>query len=226
MIDGTTCWTMIQGAAAGDAEARDAFALRYAPVIRAYLESRWRHAAAGQEIEDVVQEVLLESFRRGGVLDRLEHSKPRRFRAFLYGVTRHVALAAEERRRRRPAQALPESSDRRMPEAPGDRPSVVFHKAWARTLLQQAAELQAARARESGERSLKRLELLRLRFESGLPIREIAARWHVEADLLHREYARARKEFRAALAEVLDWHCPNDARARDREWRHLQGLLD
>ena len=46
---GSTCWTVIQGAAAGSAADRQDFARRYTPVIRAYLAARWRrqHALFG-----------------------------------------------------------------------------------------------------------------------------------------------------------------------------------
>ena len=35
----STCWSLIHGAAAGDADDRAGFARRYAPVVRAYLGS-------------------------------------------------------------------------------------------------------------------------------------------------------------------------------------------
>src|SRR5947207_730725 len=37
----STCWTLIEGAAAGDADDRARFAELYMPVIRTYLEARW-----------------------------------------------------------------------------------------------------------------------------------------------------------------------------------------
>jgi len=45
--------------------------------------------------------------------------------------------------------------------------------------------------------------LLELRFGDGLPIREIAARWETDAAALHREYAKARREFEDALRDVI-----------------------
>jgi hypothetical protein len=52
------------------------------------------------------------------------------------------------------------------------------------------------------------VELLRLRFQDGLPIREIARRWGADAAALHHEYAKARQEFQAALLEVVAFHHP------------------
>src|SRR5690349_11127268 len=93
----STCWTVIQGAAAGSATDRDDFVRRYSPVIRAYLTARWQNSTYRQEIEDGVQEVFLESFRHGGILERANPVPPGGFRPFLYGVARNVALRMEAR---------------------------------------------------------------------------------------------------------------------------------
>jgi RNA polymerase sigma-70 factor (ECF subfamily) len=67
---------------------------------------------------------------------------------------------------------------------------------------------------------------LQLRFKEGLPIREIAQRWHVEAAWLHHEYAAARKEFRDALQRVLAFHLPGASREQlDSSARELLQLL-
>jgi RNA polymerase sigma-70 factor (ECF subfamily) len=50
---------------------------------------------------------------------------------------------------------------------------------------------------------VRRVELLRLRFEDNLPIRTIAERRQVSAAELHHSYALARREFKAALLEVV-----------------------
>ena len=72
----------------------------------------------------------------------------------------------------------------------------------------EAAERQAERGSEAGEAVLRRVELLRLRFHEGLPIREIRRRWGSDPDAVHRDYARARREFQMALAEVVARHHP------------------
>jgi hypothetical protein len=63
----------------------------------------------------------------------------------------------------------------------------------------------------SEEAARGRVELLRLRFQDSLPIREIAQRWSMDAAALHYEYARARQEFKAALMEVAAFHHPGAA---------------
>jgi RNA polymerase sigma-70 factor (ECF subfamily) len=67
--------------------------------------------------------------------------------------------------------------------------------------------------------------LLRLRFHEGLPIREIARRWGADAAELHHQYARARKEFLAALREVVAAHQPGPPSAVDQACAQLLALL-
>ena len=103
------------------------------------------------------------------------------------------------------------------------RISVAFDREWARALLREAAERQAKMADERGEAAVRRVELLRLRFHDGLPIRAIAGRFGCGADAAHRDIARAREEFREALAAVVAYHHP-EATSGEIE-RECAGLL-
>ena len=94
----STCWTVIRDAAGGDREARGLFAERYEGIVRAYFKARWRGTRHLRDLDDAVQDVFTECFRSGGVLDRLDPSRPGGFRAFLYGVIRIVALHFEAAR--------------------------------------------------------------------------------------------------------------------------------
>jgi RNA polymerase sigma-70 factor (ECF subfamily) len=193
---------MIRGAAAGRDADRAEFSRRYAQVIRAYLAARWRASALIGEIEDAVQDVFLDCFRDGGALGRADPGRPGGFRAFLYGVVRHVAQRIERAR----AKAGRPFTDEH--EAPARQRSLSqeFDRAWAKAIMRQAARVQAESAREAGPDALRRVELLRLRFQEGLPIREIARLWDEDAARLHREYAKARREFRDALRAVVAEH--------------------
>ena len=51
--------------------------------------------------------------------------------------------------------------------------------------------------------ALRRVELLKLRFEQGMPIRDIARLRNADPGVLHGEYAKAAREFSAALREVV-----------------------
>lgn len=197
---------MIEGAAAGEAAARDEFARHYLPVVRAYLGARWRGSPLLGDVEDAAQEVFVDCFRSDGALERVEPRRPGGFRAFLYGVARYVALRFERKDARRRVRPAESSFDADLLEADDPALSQVFDRAWAASILRQAAAHQRARAED--EAALRRVELLQLRFEQGLPIRDIARRWDADPARLHHEYATARKEFRTALREVVAFHHP------------------
>jgi RNA polymerase sigma-70 factor (ECF subfamily) len=221
----TTCWTVIRGAAQGDHHDRDHFARRYEPVVRAYLSVRWKSSDRLQALDDAVQDVFVECFRQGGALDRLEPDRPGGFRAFLYGVVRVVALRAESARVRGKEQVPPDGFDLGQVAATETRLSLVFDRAWARALLAEAAGRQAEDAEQAGDAARGRVELLRLRFHDGLPIREIARLRGCDPDAVHRDYARARQEFRAALAAVVAFHHPGTPAEVERECIGLLALL-
>ncbi len=210
-IPETTCWTVIRAAAAGSPCDRDELARRYLGVVRAYLLDRWRGSALRQELDDAVQEVFMECFRQGGAIEAAGGGRVPSFRAFLYGVVRNVARRFEARLVRI-AGTLPEV------KAAEDSLSRLFEKAWARSIMAEAAVLQRQRAGDGGDSAAqKRIELLRLRFEDNLPIRTIAERWGVDPVGLHHAYALARKEFKEALLEVVAFHHPGTAAEVHRE---------
>jgi RNA polymerase sigma factor (sigma-70 family) len=218
-----TCWTVVRGAARGDPRDRDDFARRYEPVIRSYLAARWRSSDRIRALDDAIQEVFVECFRGGGALDRLEPDRPCGFRAFLYGVVRVVALRAESARARGKEQAPPDGYDPGQVVADDTSLSLAFDRAWARALMTEAAGRHAEDAEKAGEAARGRVELLRLRFHDGLPVREIARLRGCDPDAVHRDYARARQEFRAALAAVVAFHHPGAPAEVERE---CAGLLD
>lgn len=210
----STCWTLIRAAASGSTTDRDELARRYLGIVRAYLAARWRGSPLRNDLDDATQVVFVECFREGGILDAAKTDRVPSFRAFLYGVVRNVARRFESRVT--PA-ALP--SDLVADEQSQSR---LFDRTWARSLMIEAARLQRQRAQELGDEAMRRVELLRLRFEGGLPIRTIAERWGVPAASLHHAYALARKEFKAALLEVVAFHHPGTPAEVEQE---ASGLL-
>jgi RNA polymerase sigma-70 factor (ECF subfamily) len=58
-----------------------------------------------------------------------------------------------------------------------------------------------------------------------LPVRAIAERWAIDAAVLHHEYAKARQEFKAALAEIVVFHHPGEPADIERESANLLDLL-
>jgi len=224
----TTCWTLIQGAAAGEAKDRETFALLYEGVLRAYLYARWQGAPQLlKETDDAVQDVFYECFKEGGALGKVKPGGGAGgFRAFLHKVVNHVAGRIEEkhsvRKERQEATGFSISGV----HAEEAHLSEAFDRAWMHTLLDQAVSRHEERARARGKAALKRVDLLKLRFEEGLPIREIARRWEESADRLHHDFATAREEFKSALREVLAFHHPSNPKAFEREFlrifQHLQ----
>src|SRR5829696_3818619 len=178
-----TCWTLIRDAAGGDATARDRFARVYLPVVRAYLGARWRSAPHPPDVDDAAQDLFVECFRTGGLLEKADADRPGGFRAFLLGAARNVARR-HETRRRPPADPLPDG----LP-ADDTGPEQEFDRAWARALLREAAAVQHNTAARAGLAAVRRVELLRLRFQDGLPIREIAKGWGEDTAKVHHEYA-------------------------------------
>jgi RNA polymerase sigma-70 factor (ECF subfamily) len=221
MAPESTCWTVIRAAAGGDAAARESFARRYAPVVRAYLAARWRTGPLRQQLDDAVQDVFLACLKPDGLLDRADAGWPGGFRPFLYGAARNVARRFEER------AANVRAEDCELDDLPADDPTLsrAFDRAWAAALLRAAAERQAEIARKKSPAARRRVELLRLRFYEGLPIRAIAERWGEDAARLHHEYATAREEFRAALAEVVAFHQPGSPEAVERAVADLLAAL-
>jgi RNA polymerase sigma-70 factor (ECF subfamily) len=222
----TTCWTVIRDAAGGDAVARQRFAERYERIVRSYLLARWRGSPLLQDLDDVIQEVFVEAFRDGGVLERADPQSAGGFRAFFYGVIRNVARRAESRHGRRRDRQQPTAFFGEAAADAEQRLSRVFDREWARAVMREAADRQRETAQAGSPDAQRRVELLRLRFYEGWPIREIARIWSADPAELHREYARARKEFKQALSEVVAFHHPGSSEAIERECAQLLALLE
>ncbi len=161
-----TRWTVILGAAAGRPVDRAEFTRRYAPVIRAYLGARWNRTALAQEIDDAVQDVFVDCFAENGALVRVDPDRAGGFRAFLFGVVRNVAKRVESRRREvQPPSGFDAASS-------AEPLSGVFDRAWAQSIMRQAGELQAERARAND----------RAREEFTAALHEVVRRHHPDGD--------------------------------------------
>ncbi len=172
-----------------------------------------------------MQEVFVECFRRGGALERVDRDRDGGFRAFLYGVARNVARRVEGRKARRKEVQAASARDLDRVETDDLTLSRAFDRAWALALLQEALRVQSRRAKSAGEAALRRIELLRLRFQEDLPIRDIAARWNQEAAQVHEDYRTSRREFKRALEEVVLFHHPGPAAEVERECADILTLV-
>lgn len=216
-------WSLIGRAATGDRGAQSEFAHRYLPVVRSFLEARWRATRFAAELDDATQEVFVECLRHDGVLSRANPEQGD-LRGLLFGVTRKVAARFEERliKRARDRAAGSVVDQIRARDA---SLSKLFDQEWARTLLGFAGDRMRARAERGTPEARRRIELLRLRFTKGMPIREIAAHWQVDPDVLHRAYGKARGEFRVCLRQVVAEHTVRSEVDLDREVERVFALL-
>jgi RNA polymerase sigma-70 factor (ECF subfamily) len=192
-------------------------------VIRGFFRARWRGRAIASDTDDAVQEVFVDCLRPGGALERVRAEEGGGFRPYLRGVARKVALRIEERARRRTRTGPRHDLDHL--EDDGASIADEFDRAWARSIMGEAASRMRALAQERGDGALARVELLTLRFEENLPIRTIAERWQRDPAELHREYAKARREFRAALLDVVSFHLPASKRKVEEECEQLVRLF-
>ena len=155
-----------------------------------------------------------------------DQSRPGGFRAYLYGAARFVALRFERQAGRCRERPLAGAFDLDNLEADGPSLSQAFDRAWAQGVVRRARDLQQEGAKRAGPEALRRFDLLRIRFQEGLPIRDIARLWDTDAAQLHKEYARARREFKEALVEVVSFHHPGETAAVvERECVRLLDLV-
>jgi RNA polymerase sigma factor (sigma-70 family) len=221
-----TCWTLVERAAAGDRAAREEFGRRYLPVVRAYLFSRWSGRLSADELEDAVQDVFVAFLSENGVFEKLRPGRDEAFRPLLYSVVRNMALRVEHARLRK--LDTPGTESFHADSNPGAEESLsrVFDRAWAETVMREAVDRQEETATARGAGALRRFELLRLTYDEKLAMPEIAARWELESEFLHKELARAKSEFKEALKSVVAFHHPDSPELVERECRELLLLLE
>ncbi len=219
-----TCWTMVAKAANGDESARSEFARQYLSIVRAYLNARWRKGPMLKWYDDAVQDVFLECLRPDGPLGRVTADGKGRFRSFLFAVVRNVARRYEERRN---APFEKSRGDSVLEIVPSETESIAtaFDRAWAKTMMARAGRRHRTQAETEGPDSLRRVEILKLRFGSGRPIREIARELDMDVEAAHVEYRKARAEFKRALREEVLYHNPDSHSAVDQECLKLLDLL-
>jgi RNA polymerase sigma factor (sigma-70 family) len=219
-----TCWTMVARAAKGDETARSEFAQQYLSIVRAYLSARWRQGPMLKWYDDAVQDVFLECLRPEGPLARVKADGSGRFRSFLFAVVRNIARRYEERRDTT-AEKSRGDSVLNIVQANDESIATAFDKAWAKAMLTRAGERHRAKAETEGPESLRRVKILKLRFGSNRPVREIAAELEMDVEVVHVEYRKARAEFKSALREEVLFHNPDSQATIEQECLKLLELL-
>jgi RNA polymerase sigma factor (sigma-70 family) len=216
----STCWELVHDAAHGREAARSEFAIRYEAPVRRYLGYRWRSGRLRESVDDAVQEVFLEFFRRDGALSRVEPDRSGGFRAFLYGVVQNVARRVEDREFRRQREISPSVVWKEGPAADDPTLSLVFDRAWLDTVLGQAVQYLEERAQEDAA-ARKRVEILKLRFGDGRPYKEIAGELGIPVSAIYREAEQAREEFKRSLFDVVARDSGGSPASIERECREI-----
>jgi DNA-directed RNA polymerase specialized sigma24 family protein len=221
-----TSWTLLEGVLRGEQTAHARFVRFYFPVVLAYLQSRWRGRVLVQDAEDATHEVLVEFLRENGALTRCDVASPLRFRRFLLGVARNVALRWEDRSsaQRQREVALP--SPDLEPEADDADPAAHFDRRWAHGILASALDDMRLRAESGDARTMRHLSLLNERFFEGRTIAMIAGARGEDPAHLHHEYARARNEFEAALTTTLREHTSGGHAVTRDDLADMLGLIE
>ena len=223
-VHDSTSWEVVDGAALGVQEMRAEFVRRYTDFVRAYLGARWGGTPLAEAVDDAAQDVFVECFRRGGILDRADSTRGS-FRAYLCGAIRNVARQVEATRAAAHEVQPTSSFDTNDQPAPESNASRILDRAWACTMLNLAGARQLREAESKGDSAVRRIEILRLRFENGLPIREIARLWNTDPARLHEEFRQARQEFRRCLEAELAQQAPELGPGEQTQLSELLAML-
>ena len=188
------------------------------------MQQRWKGHRLLSDVDDTCQEVFLELLKDGGPLQRADRKYSGGFRAFLLGVIRNVARRTEQRYLGKPLVKVEDLGEVNADETSLSR---AFDRAWAVGMVREAATRQEEAAKQDGNDAVRRVQMLRLRFHEGLPVREIASRWQVDSAMLHRELSKAKREFLHVLREVVGAHNPGALPGEvDRDCQELLNLLN
>ncbi|PIE24642.1 MAG: hypothetical protein CSA62_02085 [Planctomycetota bacterium] len=205
-----TSWTMIDGAAKGQAEAREQVALLYAPLVRRYLAARWRLPQDHEQVNEGCQDAMLQLFKPGGALENVNAHQGGGFRGYLYGLVRNVALMIE-RSSRRHSERQP-NADFELDKIEVDEATLsqVFDRGWARMIAQRARSRMAAKLQDKKPEVYRSLELC---YSEGLAPRQIAKELGKSAGIAYELLRSARKEYRRALLDTVAEFYPGKTHA-------------
>ena len=205
----STHWSVVLGARAQDPSLRNEFGERYAPIVRAYFAAYWHLPADDPRVEDATQDVFLQCFRSGGVLDNVDPARKGGFRAYLFGVARNIGLSSDRNEARRRSRTCNLDTTEIEEDSSDSQPDAAFHQAWARHVADEAFQLMQTKGGSGAE---ARVAMLRLRYFGGLSPREIARRAGLPVEETYRLLYAARGQFRAALLDVVARYSPGTSK--------------
>jgi RNA polymerase sigma-70 factor, ECF subfamily len=201
---GSTLWTLVDGARAGDRPALDRIGALYRPPIVNFAQ---RQGLTADEAEDAAQETLVRLF---AALRGADPSKGK-FRSLVLGIARNVIFETF-RKRGRPVPLSPQ-------ESVDDREES-FDRAWVNNIVLVALDRLR---RECEARKTPFYEALRGQME-GKPHDEIAQALGVEAKQVKSYVHQARQKVRRAVEESIAEYTVEHEYEEER--RYLLRLLD
>lgn len=218
-----TSWTLIRGAAGGKDAAREEFIARYETFVRRVLGRHWSGRAIAVEMEDTIQNIWVECFKKNGVIERADPN--RSFRAFLCGVIQREEMKVRQKWARDAVRRDKATFDPEQVLADQTAITRLIDREWALQVMGEAWQAYEQWAEDKGCAALHRVEVLRLRTREGLPPRKIAERVGGDAAQASRDYAQARKEFERTLREIVARHEGDEDKNLDDAVRDLLSLL-
>ena len=227
-MEPTEVWQLVEAAGAGDVAARAEFLQQFGPLVRLWLQQRWRDTPFRGLVDDAVQDVFVECCRPDGALRRADPERcVHGIEVYLRGIVRNVAARLErtEARHFGHRRDLEVGQASTMPARLGVADQI--DRAWAMAQIGAAFDL-VAHTDSSGATGHSLRELLHLHFEEAMPVRAIAGAWHTKVEHVHELRRRACGTFRACLLRVRrggETGSGGDSAAAEAAGREVLALL-
>lgn len=194
-----TSWQLVGLAGANGDDARREFALRYECFARRVLAKRWRGTSFAMFFDDAVQEVFVECFKSHGVIEKADPTRNSSFRSLLFQVIIHVASRFEHSgRNHRTLHIGQDLTEFLQVDDQSGYESVTREE--VNELVREALRRMANHENDDIRRWATLLDRHACHDET---IISMASHDTEVAAKLHREYAKAKKECRATLVDVV-----------------------
>ncbi len=194
-----TSWNLVSLAGTDVDLARREFALRYEKFVRRVLAKRWLGTIFCNDFDDAIQEVFIECFKPGGVIERADSRRGNSFRTLLFQVASHVAARFERSHRRWQSQGMDEDLLNEMATTHASGYDVVTQEEVSdlvREALRRMIHHHDPDVRSRGQ-------LLDRHICQNEKIIAMAGGDSGVAERLHREHRKAKKEWKSFLVEVV-----------------------
>jgi DNA-directed RNA polymerase specialized sigma24 family protein len=176
-LEQVSSWALVGLVGEDHREARREFAFRYDKFVRRVLAKRWLGTAYRNHFDDAVQDVFVECFKPGGVLEKADRTRGGAFRSLLFRVTCHVAARFERAHHR----------DSRIEANDFADTSGQDNDAYRQLTREEVGEVVRGAIRRMQQKII-----------------HLAAGDTQVAGTLHRQHSKAKLEFQSFLGEVVE----------------------